>query len=325
MTMSNPIAPAPPLVKTEFRAMNSDIELFTAGPGALRRLARARRWLQAYEDRFSRFRTLSEVSRLNASAGRPFRASPALYQLVAFALELSRRSDGRFDPTVLPSLDAAGYDRSFELIGPASNRQNRARQRYTWRDVELDPGKHTITMPEGCGIDLGGIGKGWAVDRLARILGEPCLVNGGGDVYAGHGPEAGVPWRIGVAAPYDPDNDAAVLTVEHRGVATSSTLKRRWLQDGLISHHLIDPRTGQPSQSDAVQVTVVAPTTTEADYHAKVALLQGIDAGMDYLNSEPGIEGLMFHRDGRTFTTAGLDQFMEPEPVLLHSATSGNR
>src|SRR5262249_20124722 len=92
--------------------------------------------------------------------------------------------------------------------------------------------------------------------------------------------------------------DLAVFNVRDRGVATSSSLRRRWQSGGLVLHHLIDPRTGRPSDSDAVQVTVIAPTAVLADYHAKVALLLGVQDGIAYLNREADIEGLIVSREG---------------------------
>jgi thiamine biosynthesis lipoprotein len=286
--------------------MNTDIELVAIGADAERRLARAARWLPAYESRFSRFRGQSELSRLNAS-GRPFHASPALFRLVELAIEFARRSDGMFDPAVLRRLEEAGYDRSFELLSSTPPRlAGAAIPRSSWRDVRLDPDTGTIDLPEGIGIDLGGIGKGFAVDRVAAILGTPCLVNCGGDVFAAGRPPGEESWWIGVSDPFHPKRDLMVLTVEDRGVATSSTLSRRWSVDGEERHHLIDPRTGEPSTSDAVQVTVVAPTAVEADYHAKVALLHGAEAGMQYVNTQPAIEGLAVRVDGALLQSAGF-------------------
>jgi thiamine biosynthesis lipoprotein len=307
------LVPSQPLVSQSLRAMNSDIELMTAGPGATRRLARARRWLAAFEERFSRFRLLSELSRLNAASGRRFRASPAMCRLVDIALGYARRSEGLFDPTVLPLLDAAGYDCSFEQIDYSHRRGSPPQARFSWCDVELSHKTHTIRMPEGCGIDLGGIGKGWAVDRMAAILGQTCLVNGGGDIYAGVRPDAGSLWRVGVADPFAPDEDFLVIGVENRGVATSSTLKRRWLSDGMWAHHLIDPRTQRPSASNAVQVTAIAPSAIDADYHAKVALLLGVEDGIDYLDAQPDVEGLIFRSDGQAYESRGFGEYQEPE------------
>jgi FAD:protein FMN transferase len=300
----------PGLVKRELWSMNSDVTLVCCQPDAERRLDLAERWLVAYENRFSRFLVTSEMSRLNGAAGRPFRASPALFGQVELALALARRSDGIFDPTVLRDLEAAGYDRSFELIAPTGGKRTLSRgPDFSWRDVQMEASTRTITLPAGTGLDLGGIGKGWAVDRLAAILGTPCLVNGGGDIFVAGRPPGEEAWRVGVADPFAPDEDLMVLSCRDAGVATSSTLKRRWRAGDAFLHHLIDPRTGRSSDSDAIQVTAVAATGTLADYHAKVALILGIEVGLRYLEREPGVEGLMVRNDGARSESAGLSRY----------------
>ncbi|MHB8376746.1 MAG: FAD:protein FMN transferase [Dehalococcoidia bacterium] len=321
-----PASGAPTMVRHELRAMNSTISLVCCAPDGARRLHRAARWLTAYEGRFSRFLSTSEVSRLNASAGRPFRASPGLFNLLRLALGFARRSGGLFDPTVLAQLEAAGYDRSFEMI-PTMRRAPRTvpRGRPSWQNVHLDPATRTITMPETTRIDLGGIGKGWAVDRLAAQLGLPCLVNGGGDVFAGGRPPAAAAWLVGVADPFQPERDLMVLTVRDRGVATSSSLKRRWKVGDAYVHHLIDPRTGAPSESDAVQVTAVAASATLSDYHAKIALLLGAEGGLAYLDREPGVEGLVVRRDGVASETGGLVRYRERAAGEQEARAGGRR
>jgi thiamine biosynthesis lipoprotein len=298
------------LVRRELRAMNSDVILIACRPDANRRLDRAARWLAGYERRFSRFLATSELSRLNAAAGRPFRASPALFRLVQLALDLARRSNGLFDPTVLSDLVALGYDRSFELLGNSSPQRRGDAAPATWRDVSVEPGTRTITLPAGAGLDLGGIGKGWAVDRMAAILGTPCLADGGGDIFAAGAPPDGPAWWVGVADPLSPESDAFVLDVCDRGVATSSTLRRRWQSDGANLHHLIDPRTGRPSASDAVQATVIAANATLADYHAKVALLLGIEDGLAYLEHADGVDGVLFGHDGGHGESNGFSDYV---------------
>jgi thiamine biosynthesis lipoprotein len=295
-----------PPARRDLRAMNSDIELLSDAADAQRRFDRAGRWLRGFEARFSRFSPLSELSRLNAGAGRPFRASPGLFRLVAQAVELAQRSGGLFDPTLLRPLEALGYDRSFELLRPSRSGRAEAAPAGGWRDIVLDAATRSITLPPGCGVDLGGIGKGYAVDRLAALLGSPCLVNGGGDVYAsGRPPDAGR-WLVGIADPFHPERDLAVLALQDGAVATSSTLRRAWSLGDRRLHHLVDPRTGEASRSDAVQVSVVAPTCLLADYHAKVALLQGAAGGIDYLNAEPDAEGLILRTDGVLLESAGF-------------------
>ncbi len=295
------------MTQRDFRAMGSDITLIAVGPGASHRLDRAQRWLNAFELRFSRFLPLSELRRLNAAAGAPFIASPRLLQLVSLALRLASRSRGLFDPTVLRPLEDAGYDRSFDLMAPVLPARRARPHAGSWRDVRIDRGTRKIELPAGLGLDLGGAAKGWAVDRMATVLGTPGLVNGGGDVFAAGSPADGPAWRIGVADPFQPERNLMQLEVSDRGVATSSVLRRSWRAGDAFRHHLIDPRTARPSTTDAVQVTVIAPSTLLADYHAKVALLKGAEAGLAYLDREPAIGGVIVRRDGRVSTTVGLD------------------
>ncbi len=291
--------------RVSHRAMNCDIELIDCGRSSESRLARATSWLDAFEARFSRFSVSSELSGLNRRSGRWPRVSPLLFELLSLSLELARRSDGLFDPTILRCLEEAGYDRSFEAVGGEQTSQILAGG-FSWADVRTDPATRSVWLPPSTGIDLGGIAKGWAVDRLARYLRSDCLVNAGGDLYAAGTPEGGDAWLVGVQDPYEPERDVMTLAVRDRGVATSSQLKRRWLSSGLEANHLIDPRTQAPTESDVVQVTAVAATATLAECHSKVALLLGASAGLDYLNHEPDVEGVIVAGSGRVRVTAGL-------------------
>ncbi len=317
-------AAAASMVRRDFRAMNTDIELicYDADRRADQRLKRAERWLHAYEARLSRFLPASELTWMNRTAGRPFKASPLLFRLVELSLDLARRSGGVFDPTLLHEIEDAGYERSFDEPRPAPRPDRAARQRRsTFRDVRLDKTTHTIDLPPDLGIDLGGIGKGWSADRLASMIGSPCLVNAGGDVFAAGKPAGAEAWLAGVQDPFAPERDLAVLAVTDRGVATSSTLKRRWkageacLPDGQAwSHHLIDPRTGGASSSDAIAVTVVASTAALADYHAKVALLLGAERGREHLDRQDGVEGLLILNDGSTIVSHECRRYLIQPP-----------
>jgi thiamine biosynthesis lipoprotein len=284
--------------------MSTDVELVCHRQQASRCLDRAQTWLGGFERRFSRFQPSSEVSRLNGSAGKAFRVSPQLLHLLTLALTLAQRSGGLFDPTVLRSLEAAGYDRSFERIGGRTvmARDDRGTA-ASWKDVQIDRMSRTVILPADAGIDLGGIAKGWAVDRLSAMIGRPGLVNAGGDLYASGQPADADAWLVGMEDPFDPGHDLAVLAVRDRGVATSTTLRRCWQVGGSPAHHLIDPRTGKPSDSDAIQVTVIAESAVLADYHAKVALLSGVEGGLAYLESIAGIEGLIVSATGCVRTT----------------------
>ena len=298
-----------------FRAMNCGMGAWvvaTDAQAAEPRLAAVEAFIHATEAALSRFRPDSDLSRLNARAGRPVHVSPLLAELLALALDAARQTDGLYDPTVLEALEAAGYDRSFEQLDPVAAGRPLSAPAASWRDVQFDPATRQVTLPVGVRLDLGGIVKGWAADRAAEMLAEvgPCLVDVGGDLAAAGRPVEYPWWPVGVADPRDADHDLALLTLTDRGVATSGTDYRRWRQGDAVRHHIIDPRTRRPAQTDLLSVTVVAPTAMQADLHAKVALMLGSVEGCRYLDRLPDVEGLLIGEDGRQWQTAGFGEYV---------------
>ena len=189
-------------------------------------------------------------------------------RVVELALAARERTGGRFDPTVHDAVVAAGYDRSFEDVVPESDVRCQA-PAVAGGGVSVDGSR--IALEPGVRIDLGGIGKGYAAERAAELLAlaGPCLVNAGGDVAT-----RGGSWPVGV------ETAGAPLTLELAGaaLATSGRDRRRWRRGGRELHHLIDPRTGAPSETDLLRVTVVAPDAVEAEVAAKALFLAGADA-----------------------------------------------
>lgn len=257
-----------------------------------------------WEETLSRFLPGSELSRLNAVAGREVLVGDLLFQVTATALEAASATDGLFDPTLLRPLIEAGYDRSFELVppdraaeaglaGPGTGPVDRvgaapmrtassASTRSSWRDVRLDPLARSITIPEGTGLDLGGIAKGMAVDAaLARLAdaGVPlAAVEAGGDLAVHGSPPGG--WPIAV----ETGDTITTVVIDGGALATSTIARRQWRVGGEIRHHLIDPRTGLPARTDALSVTVAAGTCREAEVAAKCALILGVEAGSRFLD-----------------------------------------
>lgn len=299
-----------------FRAMNTEVTVAVAAEERHRPEVEAA--LDGVEGLFgrseavmSRFLPESELSSLNRSAGHPFRASPLLFAVVSEAMVAAQVTEGLFDPTVLGALVRAGYDRSFESMNGAAGDGNAAGDASApcnWQLVRLEPSSRTITLPTGCGLDLGGIAKGWTVDRALERL-RPFghfAVDAGGDLYAAGLQADGSPWTVGVEDPFHPDRDLRVLAVRDQAVATSSISHRRWLRDGRPQHHLIDPRTGQPAESGVVAATVLAGSVGRAELLAKMALLLGPEEGLQILEKHPAVEGLLILATGRVVSSAGL-------------------
>jgi thiamine biosynthesis lipoprotein len=283
-----------PLIRHRFRAMGTRIELLVEADEATNALGAAEEEFHRLEALLSRFRDDSELSRLNADGA--LAAGPDLVRVVELAVEASERTRGRFDITVHDALVAAGYDRSFELV-PADEETPAARPARQRGGVRVRDG--VILLDPEVRLDLGGIGKGYACERAAEILGTagPCLVNAGGDIAT----RAGA-WTVAV------ETTTAPLTLELSGgsaLATSGRDLRRWRRAGAELHHLVDPATGAPSESDLLRVTAVAHDAVAAEVAAKALFLAGADAASEEANSL-GIPAVLVTRDGRTIRAGGL-------------------
>jgi thiamine biosynthesis lipoprotein len=309
-----------------FRAMNTQVEIWLYSQTDEAVLIEVERLFRSFEKRLSRFDSNSELSRLNRHNGpEPFSASSTLIDALEVALVASQATQGLYDPTILTDLEKSGYDRSFEQVEYPAPLQadtefahNTANEQATWRSisfhsVQLNRPRREIDKPAGVRLDLGGMGKGWTVDRTADQLQGlgPFLVNAGGDIYAYQSPPGEKGWQIDLIHPLNSELSMARVYLHHRALATSTIAKRRWQREGQFKHHLIDPRTGQPAQTDALSVSVVANRTVLAEIYAKVALILGSTQGLAYLQSLPGVEGLIYTADRQILYTAGLTSLLD--------------
>lgn len=239
--------------------------------------------LQLLEAAWSRFRVDSEVSRLNAlCAGSDTEVtvavSPVTSVLLRTMLWAHDFSEGMVDAAVLHDLVAAGYDAPFHSAYQPSGEQS-VQGGSPQRTVgQLRLGTGEATLPAGLGVDPGGVGKGLAADLLtASGLASPdvtgLLVDLGGDISARGVDRNGGAWSVAVSDERQPHLCAHLddWTVNDAGVATSSVMRRRWAG----GHHLIDPRTRRPSDSDLVAVTVEADSVVVAEACAKSAVIAG--------------------------------------------------
>jgi thiamine biosynthesis lipoprotein len=266
-----------------FPAMGSDAHVIVVG-GHPSLPGRARRRLDDLERRWSRFLPDSEVAGLNTAGGRARRVSADTRTLVRKALVGHHVTGGAFDPTLLGAIRRAGYDRSFELLDvgvppPVCHLRSGA------DEIELDDDRGTVRIPAGVGFDPGGLGKGLAADLVAEELiaagAEGVSVNVGGDLrVAGTGPDGGG-WRVGVDDP-GRGEPLAVLSVTAGGIATSSQLRRRWIdRSGVDHHHLIDPATERSAESEVLTVTVAAAQAWQAEVLTKAAIVASdVDEGL---------------------------------------------
>jgi thiamine biosynthesis lipoprotein len=247
----------------------------------------------------SRFRPDSELSALNRLGS--LVAGPDLATVTRLALDARERTRGRFDPTVHDALVAAGYDRTFDEIEDDGAGARGARAACGGA-VAVDEASGLITLGPGTHLDLGGIAKGYAVDRACDLLSiaGPCLVNAGGDLAVRGVPRSGS-WPIGL----ETGDGEATVPLERGAMATSGRDRRRWRSAGEERHHLIDPATGRPAASDLVRVTVVAATAVEAEVLAKSLFLAGELAALAEARAL-GLPCALVTDDRRTIWTGGM-------------------
>lgn len=294
-----------------FRAMGTDASVTVVGADSLVEAAVER--IASLEALWSRFSPTSEISALNSAGGHAHKVSPDTRRLVQTAIDAWTTSAGFVDCTMLDDLVAAGYERSFDALLadlPAPSMPRRRLVRLVGpTDIQLDG--DTVTLPAGVQFDPGGIGKGLAADIVAEEVmaggAEGVCVNLGGDLRVRGANPQGRAWTISIdhpayAAPL------AMVGLCDGAVASSTTLLRRWRVGGVLRHHLIDPRTGDPADSGIAFAAAIARSAAHAEVMAKAVLIRGGPTPFDLIDGS-GIESLVVYDDGVVATSRDFERF----------------
>jgi thiamine biosynthesis lipoprotein len=274
----------------------------------------AQRRIADLEARWSRFLPTSELSRLNGNPNRPTVVSQETFLAISTAVDGWQLTGGRYDPTTLRALMAAGYDRTFGEVAPQSeDPTEKPGPAPGCGSIVLMASANAVVLPPGVTLDLGGVGKGLAADLVVtELLQQGALgacVNLGGDVRVKGRPPDGA-WRVGVEDPWEDGVLLLQIALADGAVVTTTPLTRRWTRAGRPLHHLIDPATGAPAVTDVASVTVVAAEAWRAEVFAKAAYLAGVDAGLDLLTAA-GLTGGMVGDDHCFHAAAGLEAYRQ--------------
>ncbi len=248
----------------------------------------------------------SDVARLNRDASDPLALAPETAEVLSLALMVAERSAGAFDPTLgrIKNLwDIEGEEPS--VPAPAAIAEALRHSGHT--ALHLD-GRQARKADPALRVDLGGIAKGYAIDRAAAVLAQAGVlrgsVNAGGDmVLLGHRGDR--PWRIGIQHPRRANEIIATLELTDRAVVTSGDYERFFERAGVRYHHLFDPATGRPARRSQ-SVTVTAPNAALADALATAAFVLGPQDGRALLSDWPDVEGLIIDSAGEPHITTGL-------------------
>ncbi|KQX62014.1 hypothetical protein ASD06_15940 [Angustibacter sp. Root456] len=297
-------APAPST--REWQALGTYVRVATSPAEALDDAARlASEVLDEVDRACSRFRSDSDLVRANARAGRPTDVSPLLAAAVQVAVAAASETDGLVDLTLGHALVAVGYDRDLALLPQASTDPSMVpvpARTGAWREVLADPAG-VVTVPEGCALDLGATGKAWAADlvvaSVADALGVDVVASLGGDV-AVHG---ATPWPVAVSEVVGAIDAVDVVMVPAGGLATSTTLARRWVRGGVPRHHLLDPRTGEPTRGPWRTVSAFGLTAVAANTATTAAIVMG-DQALEWLQRND-VAARLVAQDGTVVRTPG--------------------
>lgn len=301
------------LARASWQALGTSVELLLTDRDELARSrAIVELELQRIDRACSRFREDSEITRVNACAGRTVGVDPLLVEALEVALRGAELTDGDLDPTVGAALDLVGYDRDWRLLEPDSP-PTRAEQaphllatvRRGWETVQVDHNRSTLRISPGVKLDLGATAKAWAADRATRAVhnatGCGVLVSLGGDIAtAGPAPARG--WSVHVTDDHRnrPDAPGQTISISSGGLATSSTTVRRWRHGGRTMHHILNPGTGEPVAEVWRTVSVAAIDCTDANIAATAAIVRGEQAP-EWL-AALGLPARLVGRDGDVMT-----------------------
>ncbi|MEA3311752.1 MAG: FAD:protein FMN transferase [candidate division WOR-3 bacterium] len=253
------------------------------------------------------FSTRSAVYQLNQQGKI---VSAELAGLIGEALEVSAKSGGTFDPTVMPLIQIWGFYDSTgcERKVPSEKEIEEVLALVDYRMIGVSGDTIKLDLKRAKGVDLSGIAKGYAVDRAVEVLRregvKTGLVDAGGDIFCFGERKGG--WRIGIRNPRseNPNDLLGIATIDSGAVATSGDYENFFELDGVRYHHLIDPATGMPAR-EAISATVIAPTATQADAWATALFVMG-ENGIAVLDSLDDLEGMIVLEDGEVIKTRGF-------------------
>jgi thiamine biosynthesis lipoprotein len=267
--------------------------------------------MRRVDEAMSTYKPTSELSLVNARAARePVKISSELFDLLSTSLEYSRITHGAFDITYA----SVGYMYDFRKhVHPNDEQIAAALPGINYRHVQLDRNNRTVRFARpGVRIDLGGIGKGHAVDRGIAILQargiDRALVTAGGDSRI-IGDRFGKPWVVGIRHPDRKDEVIARIPLEDAALSTSGDYERYFDENGVRYHHIIDPKTGR-SASKVRSATIIGPTATRTDGLSKTAFVLGPEKAIEIYNQLEDVDAVLVTPTGKVLYTDGL---MPPE------------
>lgn len=274
--------------------------------------------IERLEALLSRYKSESDVSRINASAGKgPVWVSKETTDIIGTALMVSEASGGAFDPTIHAVTTLWDFTGGPDKIPDSLPTKYEIEERLRYVDytlIKLDRSRSKVELSEGMSLDLGGVAKGYIVSRAVETLKKLgygwIAVRAGGDMVLYKDTENKKPFTIGVQHPRDKDKVLGKLTLEGGAIATSGDYARSFVKDGTRYHHILDPRNGYPTKGVA-SVTIVTKDPTLADALSTAVFVLGVKKGLALVERLGEVEALIVDSEEKVHTSSGLKDMFE--------------
>ena len=261
-----------------------------------------------YEQLLSKTIDASDVSRINNAMGQTVTVNPETWEILRRAKEISAQTGGAFSITIAPVTALWSFTDTVTNMVPTD--EARLKMLPLVDDQKIALGENnTVTLPAGMEIDLGGIAKGYIADKVADIIREKAyagIVSLGGNVYTVGKKPDGSAFSVGIKDPHNPAASKAIIYTGDGTVVTSGTYERGFSFGGERFHHILDPETGWPSQSDLVSATFVMDSSMTADALATACIVIGSEKSLA-LAKELQLDAMFIDKDGQAFFTEGFE------------------
>ena len=298
-----------PLKQTEM-IMGTLVEI-TVIPANEKAIRQAFEALKKVDALMSTYKEDSEISILNREG--KAQVSEQTLEVIEDAIKFSNLTDGAFDITCRPLINLWKKAKKEEKV-PTEEEIEEAISLVGYQRIILE-GNQIRLGKEGMQIDLGGIAKGYAVDKAIEALKKNnikrALVNAGGDLYALGTDRQGEKWQIGVQDPREEDKIIDIIKVKDRAVATSGDYRRYFTLEGKRFSHIVNPKTGLTVQDVPMSVTIVGPGATTTDALSTGVFVLGPEEGMKLIESLPEVEGMIISEGMKKLTSQGWEEFLE--------------
>ena len=269
-----------------------------------------------YEHLFSPTVNGSDIYNINHSNGDTIKISPESYNILNDSLKYCNQSDGTFDITIYPLTKLWNFSDTSSHIIPSSKEIASILPHIDYHNINMDSSDYSIYLDDKeSAIDVGAIAKGYIADRIKDyLIGKDvtsAVINMGGDITLIGSKGENVPFTIGITDPNNKGNALMGLSLSDISVATSGIYERSFTEEGRLYHHILDPTTGYPCETDITSVTVITQSAEDADAICTLCILNGSDKALELINSMNDTEAIIIKRDGTVLKSKQADKYIK--------------